>query len=256
MQWIDEAVILALKKIGEKSVIMTALTHDNGLVSGMVHGLTAKKDKGAYQPGNVVSIKWRSRLADQLGTLTLIDVKHSVASAVIRSADKLYALNAVLCLIKDNLPDNDPHPEVYQNIILLLAELVKENAWLKHYILFELNLLSQLGFGIELNQCAVTQQTHDLHYVSPKSGKAVSRDVGIPYHDKLLILPHFMHQNEEKTGNTDIFIDNASLVDGLVLTEFFLSKYIYRPQNKELPAPRQQLVLHIRKTIKQNEPVS
>lgn len=253
MQWIDEAVIVALKKIGEKSVIMTTLTKENGLVSGMVHGLASKKDKGAYQPGNIISVKWRSRLADQLGSFTLIDVKHSIASAIIYNAKKLYALNALLCLIKENLPDNDPHHHVYADTVALLNQLLTNEHWIENYILFECNLLANLGFGLELDKCAVSGKKQDLYYVSPNTGRAVTKNVGHQYHDKLLRLPPFMTRRKEKTGNPHQFIDNASLIDGLMLTEFFLSKYIYRPQNKTLPIPRQQLVLSIKQITKQNK---
>jgi len=137
------------------------------------------------------------------------------------------------------LPEREPHPALFHATEVLLDSLVEsaDEVWPAVYIRWELGLLGELGFGLDLSACAVTGQTDDLVFVSPRTGRAVSREAGAPYRDKLLRLPEFMAPTE----GAEISVTSVDFHDGMKLTGFFLAHHVFAPLNQPLPGARDRL---------------
>lgn len=246
MQIKDHAIIIGIRKTGENAAIFTGFSQEHGVIKGLIHGVSRKKDRGNYQPGNIVRLQWRARLEEQLGTVTIEDIITPIASLLLVSAAKLLALNTVLCYLNDHLQVGDPHQELYQKTYKFLSELPNQLHWQQAYLIYESDLLRLLGFGLELHQCAVTGSTEDLCYVSPNTGRAACKEAGKPYHSRLLPLPFFMAYRKENTGNRADYEHNREIMEGWHLTEYFIDKYLYKPYGKTMPHPRKQLSEYIR----------
>ncbi len=214
MNWQDQGIIISARNYGEASLIVTVLTKEHGLMKGMVKGI--KHSKTIAQPGNRVSARWQARLPEHLGTFTL-ELTDSILGFVLDSRIKLSALKAASALLEHSLAERDPNSHIYK-VYLNLLSAFKTEEWEVKYIEFELELLKRLGFGLDLNSCAVTGQTSDLSYVSPKSGRAVTRGVGEPYKEKLLPYPSFL--KEKNNPNPGEFLDC------LRLTGYFIKEYL------------------------------
>ena len=228
MTWDDDGIVLALKPHGETSAVAELLTRAHGRHLGLVRG--GRKLAALLQPGNSLRAHWRARLADHLGYYTLEPLQLRTAR-LLDSAGGLTALRAVAALITGSLPERDPHPELYEGLTILLDRLDEDAVWPALYVRFEIGLLEALGFGLELDRCAVSGTTDDLAYVSPKSGRAVSRDAAGPYADRLLRLPPFLLGTQARPTGADI-------ADGLTLTAHFLESRVFQPHHKALPAAR------------------
>lgn len=234
MQWSDESIVLSARRHGETSALVRVLTREHGVFAGIAKGAQSKSSRGLYQPGNLVSAAWQARLAEHLG-LFRCEMKQAVAAQVMDDALKLAALSSVCALIETALPERHPYPRLYEGFRAFLATLCHTENWLEDYIKLELSLLAESGFGLDLSHCAATGQTHDLCYVSPKSGRAVSREAGEPYKDRLLTLPKFLTpspQGERKA---------TEVVAGLRLSGYFLESWLLAPHGKKLPAARGRL---------------
>ncbi len=239
MQWQDEAIILSARKFGEGSAIVTLLASEHGVCSGMVRSVSGKKNRAIYQVGNKVDVTWRGRLAEQLGGFSAEVVK-AYSSLVLQNNIQLMALCSACYLVEKCLPEREPHPHMYQLLLQLLHAIAHDENWLPFYVQFELELLQELGFGLDLSECAATGELEELVYVSPKSGRAVSKAAGEPYRTKMLALPPFLLENEENDAITMLEIKN-----GLALTGYFLNKYVYMPHGWELPDVRARLATAI-----------
>lgn len=232
MEWDDEAIVLSVRRHGEHGGIVGLLTCSKGRHAGLVHGAQSKANRGTTQPGNQVRAWWKGRLAEQLGTLRL-EVLHAHAGAVLDNPARLGALSAACALAELALPERQPHPGAYGALAALLAALTAES-WPSVYVHWELALLRDLGFGLDLSVCAVTGSSEDLGYVSPKTGRAVSRAAAGPWQDKLLALPRFLVEGGEGEA--------ADIYDGLRLTGFFIDRHVLAVHNAVMPAARIRLV--------------
>jgi DNA repair protein RecO (recombination protein O) len=232
MEWEDEAVVLSVRRHGEHGGIANLLTRGHGRHAGLVHGAQSKANRGAVQPGNHVRAWWKGRLAEQLGTLRL-EVLHAHAGSVLDDPARLSALSAACALAELALPEHQPHPGAFAALEALLTALPAES-WPSVYVHWEVALLRDLGFGLDLTACAATGATDDLGYVSPKTGRAVSRSAAGPWKDKLLVLPRFLTEGGEG-GEADIR-------HGLILTGFFLDRHILAAHHQTMPAARIRLV--------------
>lgn len=232
MEWDDEAIVLSLRRHGEHGGIACLLTRSHGRHAGLVHGAQSKANRAVAQPGNQVRAWWKGRLAEQLGTLRL-EVLHAHAGAMLDDPARLNALSAACALAELALPERQPHPGAYAALAALLGALGAES-WPSIYVHFEVALLRDLGFGLDLTACAVTGATADLGYVSPKSGRAVARAAAGRWQDKLLALPRFLVEGGE--GGT------ADIHDGLRLTGFFLERHVLGAHHSPMPAARIRLV--------------
>ncbi|MBI3446488.1 MAG: DNA repair protein RecO [Magnetospirillum sp.] len=232
MDWDDEAVVLEVRRHGETGAIASLLTRSHGRHSGLVHGGQSKAHRAVLQPGNQVRAWWSGRLAEQLGTLRL-ELAHAHAAACMADPGRLAALISACALAELVLPERQPHPASHAALAALLHALEAES-WPSVYVHFELALLRDLGFGLDLSACAATGQTSDLAYVSPKTGRAVSLEAGQPYRDKLFPLPSFLVEGGEG--------DAASIRAGLDLAGFFLERHALAAHRTVLPAARARLV--------------
>jgi DNA repair protein RecO (recombination protein O) len=243
MKFNDDAIILSAHKYGENSGIACVLTENYGIYKGMVRNITSNKQRGIYQPGNVVEINWQARLSEHLGNFSA-GLIHCTAAMIMDKAIKLSALSSMCAMIEITAQERDPVPNIYQSFKTFLQQLeVHGQYWQKSYILLELELLSQLGYGLDLSECAATGTSSDLIYVSPKSGRAVSRSAGEPYCNKLLKLPFFMIDNSHHSTP-------ARINEGLVLCNYFLNKYFFSPYNIKEPQARIRFVAMLSKDLK------
>ncbi|MBX9635889.1 MAG: DNA repair protein RecO [Magnetospirillum sp.] len=232
MEWADEGIVLAVHRHGETGIIASLLTREHGRHSGLVHGGVGKAHRGTLQPGNHVKAWWRARLADQLGRYR-VEMAQAHAADILDDPNRLAALASACALSEAVLPERQSHPAAFVALAALL-EAFKSEAWPSVYVHWELALLRDLGYGLDLTQCAATGVNDGLAYVSPKSGRAVSLSAGEPYRDKLLILPAFLVNGGEG--------DRRAVFDGLKLSGFFLDRHVLAPNRMAMPPARSRLV--------------
>ncbi len=231
VEWRDEAIVLGLGRHGESSAIVSLLTRAHGRYRGLVRGAYGKNGRGVLLPGNRVAAWWRARLAEHLGALRceLVDAH---AARVMADAGRLDALAAACALCEAVLPERQAHGATFESLTALLSGLEAE-AWPSIYVHWELALLRDLGYGLDLGSCAATGANDNLAFVSPKSGRAVSLSAGEPYRDRLLPLPGFLVAGREG--------DKDEIRDGLRLTGFFLERHGLTGGGAGLPAARLRL---------------
>jgi DNA repair protein RecO (recombination protein O) len=145
-------------------------------------------------------------------------------------------LSAAAALAESTLPEREPHPRAFASLSALLDSLAADDGWAVRYVEWELTLLSELGFGLDLTRCAATGETADLIYVSPKSGQAVSAQAGAPYRDRLLALPRFLLPGSNAAAAP------ADVLDALALADHFLERRVFLPQDHKMPAARARFV--------------
>jgi len=238
MDWRDTGFVLAARRHGETSLIVELLTHEHGRHAGLVRGGQSPRRRALLQPGNSVAASWRGRLPEHLGTLDC-ELVRAHAAALLDDPDRLAALGAATSLLLAAVPEREAHGDLYSSFAGLLEALDSGAGWAAAYVAWECDLLAALGFGLDLACCAATGVTDDLAYVSPRSGRAVSREAGRPYHDKLLPLPEFLWR-EAPAGRSDI-------VAGLELTRYFLLNHLLAPHGGKLPEARERLADRMRR---------
>lgn len=231
IDWRDSGIILSVRGHGENGGIASVLTQNHGRAAGYVYGATSTKSRGLLEPGNLVHVSWQAKSSGQLGTFSL-ELEKSHAADVLHDPIKLTALQSACALTDKTLPENERHDGVYAGMRALLASF-SGDVWPAAYIFWEIGLLRELGFGLDLTQCASTGQTDDLIYVSPRSGRAVSAAAGEIYKEKLLQLPPFLRGEAR--------MDNQDILDGLRLTGHFLLHRVFAQSNTNLPEPRLRL---------------
>ncbi len=231
MDWTDQAIVLSVRPHGESSLLAMLLTHEHGRHAGLVRGGASRRQRGIYQVGNEVSANWRARLADHLGTLTC-ELVRSRAARLLDDRLRLAGLSAACAVVETVLPERESHPAVHAGLTALLNTLEGSDLWGEAYVRWEIGLLAELGFGLDLSACAATGAVEDLIYVSPRTGRAVSAEAGAPYSEKLLPLPAFLRGEGEGGA--------VAIRDGLKLTGFFLARAIPAGE-RGLPAARDRL---------------
>jgi DNA repair protein RecO (recombination protein O) len=236
MEWADQAIVLSVRPYGETSAIVEALTREHGRHLGLVHGGASRKAKAMLQSGNLLHVTWRARLNEQLGSFH-VEPLRARAGALLERRDALAGLNAFAAIAAAVLPEREPHAGVYRAAELLLDAVAEQDFahWAPLYVRWETGLLDELGFGLDLSRCAATGVTDDLIYVSPRSGRAVSRDAGKPYAERLLKLPPFL------LGSQNAAPSPADILAGLKLTAYFLLDRVLQPHGKDLPQARIRL---------------
>jgi len=217
MQWTDDGIVLGVKRHGEANAILELMTHDHGRHLGLVRGGFGSRLRPVLQPGNSVSAAWRARLDEHLGNYTVEGLRLRAAS-YFSAPHAIYGVTHLAALMR-LLPERDPHTGLYETLDEILDQLDDPALAAPMVARFELLLLSELGFGLDLERCAATGASGDLAYVSPKSGRAVSRDAGEPWADKMLRLPAFLRQRDAIPSSHD-------LADGFALTGYFLTRHV------------------------------
>ncbi len=235
MDWQDDGIILSVRKHGESSAIVNVLTRAHGRHAGLVRGGSGKRLSGILQPGNKVQARWHARLAEHLGTYTVEPMRAYAANAL-SDAKRLAALTSACALIEAALPEREPHPAILDALEVLLTSLDDDSVWPVIYVKWEIGLLSELGFGLDLDHCAATGSMEDLTYVSPRTGRAVSTAAAAPYKERLLPLPAFLLDSSVE----------ADIATGLQLTGYFLENHVFQHRDTEMPPARRRLAERFR----------
>jgi DNA repair protein RecO (recombination protein O) len=225
MEWTDEGIVLGVRRHGESSAIVELLTREHGRHLGLVRGGAGSRMRPLLQPGNSVTALWRARLDEHLGYYQLEGTRLRAAS-LLASSHAVYGVTHLASLAR-LLPERDPHADIHAMLELTLDDFEDAGAAAVHLIRFELAMLAELGFGLDLQSCAATGATSELIYVSPKSGGAVSRTAGEPFRDRLLRLPAFLR--EDDSGNA---WSEQDLLDGFALTGRFLLRNVLEPRGQ------------------------
>jgi len=233
MEWTDDGIVLSARRHGETSAIVTLMTRMRGTHAGLARGGAGKRGQGIYQPGNRVSARWRGRLAEHLGTLTC-ELTSAAAATLLDDPLRLAGLTSACAVCQKALPERQSHGPVYEGLDVLIGALGNGTSWGSAYVKWELGLLGELGYGLDLSCCAATGDTENLTYVSPKSGRAVSEAAAGPYKERLLPLPAFL-LTEGAAGVP------GDVADGLKLTGYFLDTHVFAPHGWELPPARKRL---------------
>jgi len=242
MDWQDEGVVLSVRHHGESARIVTLLTESHGRHAGLLRGSGTGRG-GALQPGQLVGAEWRARLSEQLGYYTLEALKHP-AALMLDDPARLAALRAVCALIDAALPEREPHPNLFgatKALFSLMAEMEDPGDWGALYVRWEMGLLAEMGYGIDLESCAATGATTNLTHVSPRSGRAVSAEAAAPYLDRMLKLPAFLVPGRgvpESRLNDPL----AAVEDGLALTGHFLENRLFAQLHTPVPQARARLL--------------
>ena len=231
MDWSDDGIVLSARPHGESSAVVVLLTREHGRHAGLVRGAQGRKARGLYEPGNRVHATWRARLAEHLGGYSC-ELLGNTAAKLLDDPDRLAALSAAAAVCDKALPEREPHPAAYEGLLALIEALDGDH-WAEAYVAWELALLADLGFGLDLTHCAAGGDNDQLAYVSPRSGRAVSLAAAEPYKDRLLALPGFLIG---RGGG-----GSAEVAQGLALTGYFLERQIFGPQERPLPPARQRL---------------
>jgi len=240
MNWNDTGIIISMRKHGDNNLILNVLTENHGLHSGYIRNKISKNNRYIYQMGNVLFLTWTGRLEEHLGYYRC-ELLHSFSHKFLNNVLTLNALNSFCELHNSLLPEREMYKNLFSKSIKFLKLVDAENTdWISEYIRWELILLSELGYGLDLTSCAVTGINNDLHYVSPKTGRAVSTVAAGKWKNKLLVLPHFLVSIEKKV------IDKKDILNGIELTSFFLKKYLFTLDLK-LPISRDRFINELKK---------
>jgi DNA repair protein RecO (recombination protein O) len=237
MEWRDEGVVIGLKRLGESSSVLEAMTRGHGRHLGLVRGARSSRLAAALQSGNTVGLVWRARLDEHLGAFA-VEPLALRAGRFLPSAMALAGLNLISALLR-LLPERDPHDGLFDAVTVVVEALdsAQAPALLAQ---FEVRMLREFGFALDFSACAATGGRADLIYVSPKSGRAVSAAAGAAYRDRLLPLPAFLHDADREPTHDEV-------ADAFRLTGFFLERELFAPRGLKLPGAREALISAMRR---------
>lgn len=234
IRWRDEALLLSTARFGESDAIVELFARAQGRVKAVVKGGAGRRLSPVLQPGDTLLAEWRARLDAHLGTAR-VEPSRARAAALMQDRDALAALASVCALLAAFLPERDPHDALLADTLALLDRLAAGPGWARDYVFWELRLLAELGFGLDLGSCAATGGREGLVWVSPRSGRAVSRAAGAPYADRLLPLPGFLIGDGE-----------PDMAAALRLTGWFLDHRVAPAAGREAaPAARARLAARL-----------
>ena len=249
-EWVDKGIVLSVRKYGEKGLIANVLTEEHGRHLGWLFNRSNNNILSLIQPGNIVSVSWKSRLIEQMGNYK-IELISSVSGKMFDDKLKLQALSSLCALIEKILPERQKYQEIYNATLafinlLLLDDNIKMNHWIEGYVKWEIGILSSIGFSLKLNECAVTGTKDNLHFVSPKTGKAVSKEGAGNFASRLLALPNFL--GGVKPVNLNFYHE---ILLGLKITTYFFENKllisINNDKNNYLPKSRDRFIEMVEK---------
>lgn len=235
MEWQDEAIIIGVRRHGESAVILEAMTRLRGRHLGLVRGGRSVRSQPVLQPGNGVQLTWSARLEEQLGQYR-VEPGTSHAARLMASPMALYGLALAASHLR-LLAEREPHPGLYEAMCVLIAHLDAVDLAPALMVRFELAMLGELGFGLDLAACAVTGQRDGLTHVSPRTGRAVCSQAALPYAGRLLPLPAFLAEGQGLPLPTPVM-----LREGFALTGHFLRRDIWGPRNLPEPPERERMI--------------
>ena len=233
MEWVDEALVLSVRPHGETAALVELLTREHGRHFALVHGGRSRKSRPLLQIGNHLDVTWKARLADQLGHVS-IAMRRGYAAEAMNDRLALCGLTTISALAR-LLAERDPHPSLFEVALFVLGFLDDPTVWPALYVRWEMALLEELGYGLELTSCALTGVTEGLLYVSPNSGRAVSGEAAAPYVDRLLPLPQFVLRGHRGAVAT------SDILAGLKLVGHFLEHRVLVPREMSMPDARARL---------------
>jgi DNA repair protein RecO (recombination protein O) len=231
MEWEAPAIVLEARPYGEGGALVTVLTEEHGPYRALARGGLSRGQAALWQRGNLVQARWVARLSDQLGSISA-ELIHAGATAAIDDPLALSVLCAACAVAESALPEREPHPHVFAGLVRLLAALSGGDV-LPDLVRWEAVLLAELGYGLDLDSCAVTGATAGLAYVSPRTGRAVARDAAGVWAARLLPLPGFLAGSNRS--------EPADWRDGLRLTGHFLARDAFGHQHRPMPEARLML---------------
>ncbi len=230
MKFTDEGIIISIKKYGENSALVKIFSKDHGIFSAFVKSIKSSKDRVIFQIGNFISFEYRSRIEENLGQLYYVDLLKSHLSKIIFEKTKIDCVTSLFSIINNNFLERENQDHLFKKLDEFLQNITSENctisAAISTYIKLELKILESLGYGVDLSSCVVTNSTTNLAFVSPKSARAVSFEIGIPHQNKLLKLPNFLISNDAEYSPD-------CLRNGLHLSGFFLEKFLNEENKKD-----------------------
>ncbi len=236
MDWTDQGTLLSVRKHGEGSAIIEVFTENHGRHAGVVRGGGSRKMAALLQPGGQLSVAWRARLVDHIGSFS-VELIRSRTTNIMSGRAQIAAFGALSSIIITCLPEREPQGRLYAMTALLLDKISTDLPWLGAYVRWEMAVLNELGFGLDLGSCAATGTTDELAFVSPKSARAVSRAGAAGWEDKLLKLPQFLVNPSIDPAT------RAQVLDGLKLTGYFLNNGIMAANGRaELPKARERFL--------------
>lgn len=236
MEWHDHGIVLVERRHGESGAVVSLLTAEHGRHAGRVRSAQSARTRGIFVPGNLVLASWRARLDEHLGTFTA-ELVTPFAARVLDDPGRLACLASACALSDLALPEREPHPRAFAALHALMETAARPD-WAAAYIRWELDLLAELGFGLDLRSCAVTGSLDDLGFVSPRTGRAVSVAASTPWRDRLLALPRFLVDPAAPTTP-------AELRAGLALTGHFLAAHLFAAHGRAEPGARTRLLERI-----------
>jgi DNA repair protein RecO (recombination protein O) len=232
VEWQAPAIVLDARAYGEGDAIATVLTEEHGRHRGLARGGFARGRAAVWQPGNLIQARWVGRLSEQLGSFTA-ELGYATAALYLEAPLPLAVLTAACAVAESALPEREPHGGVFGGLLRLIANLGQQDAIVGEFVRWEAGLLAELGYGLDLSRCAVTGQTNELHWVSPKTGRAVSDGAAGIWKSRLLRLPDLLLDGG--TGGADDWRD------GLRLTGHFLARDVFGLHHRPVPAARLSL---------------
>jgi DNA repair protein RecO (recombination protein O) len=232
MDWQDEGVLIAMRAHGEASAIIEVFTAHHGRHAGVVRGGASRKQAATMQPGTQLAVTWRARLEDHIGSFTVEPLQSRAALMGDRLG--LAGLNAICAMVRVTLPEREAYPTLWRATMALLAAVEHDPDWPAIYLRWEMSLLEELGFGLDLSRCAVNGSRDDLAYVSPKTGRAVSRDGAGEWADRLLPLPHALMGQGPASG--------IEIAQGLAITGHFIGRELAELNGRPMPEARTRLL--------------
>jgi DNA repair protein RecO (recombination protein O) len=234
MEWSDEGIVLSVRAHGETSAIAEVFSRGHGRYAGLVRGGRSRQMRPVLQIGNHVHATWKARLSEHLGALRL-ELQRGYAATSMENPTRLCALGS-LCSLLRLLPERDANPNLFEVTMFVLGFFDDDTVWPALMVRWELMFLEEMGFGLDLKECAATGVNDNLAYVSPKSGRAVSRAAGDPYSDRLFALPDFLVEGRQAS------VRAGDLVDGFRISGFFIEKHILLPKGEFLPEVRGRMI--------------
>ena len=233
--WTDQGIVLSARSHGENGAIVALLTEQNGRHAGFVHGAQSSRKRAMVEPGSHVKVEWSARVADSLGTFSL-EAEKGMPFEALNDPLKLGALLSACSLCDAALPEREGHAGLYHGLSALI-DIFETDHWGAAYVMWEIALLKELGFRLELDKCAGHGDADTLTHVSPKSGRSVSKACAAPYKEKLLELPHFLRPVSVRGAEAG---SDEDILTGLKMTGYFLEHWVFIHHTKGFPEPRLQ----------------
>ena len=233
MEWTDDAIVLGARPFGEGKLVADLFTREHGRFGGVVHG--GRKAAPALQAGNLVRAGWKARLSEQLGFFSPLEMIEPYALKTLDDAMALAGLSSAIALVRAGAPERQAYPGLFDALHVLAKALSQADVWPALYARFELGLLSEIGYGLDLTRCALTGETENLAFVSPRTGRAATAAAGAPFADKLLRLPPFLTD-----AQADII--EGDIADALALAGYFLERRVFEQRGEGLPEARRRLI--------------